>query len=404
MKKHLMAASILAAAGLAQAHAGALDSGKLSVSGFGTLGVAQSDADDVQFARYNQAVGVKDSPRIGLDSNLGLQATYQFNDMFSATAQVLTRKNTSPQFTTDLTWAFIKARINDELSVRVGRVVLPAFTISDYQNVGYANTMMRPPIEMYGQEPIENMDGVDASWQRAFGNVNVTAQAFAGVSSGKLFVPTGGGLTAKYRAPAFGFATSAEYGPFTARFGHLRAKLDSDEIVPVNTLTQVLSFNGFTQLARDIALEKKRINFTSVGLNMDWNSIVLQTEYAQRRAQEPVYAYDSNSWYVMGGYRFGKVLPYAAHASLKGQAPTVQVPAALSMAPHLAAAVNNLLLSPEQSTNLIGVRWDFAQSLALKVQVDRVSPKRKSGVLIFPPAAGRRDSLTVVAAGLDFVF
>jgi hypothetical protein len=68
---------------------------------------------------------------------------------------VLTRKNTSPTFTTDLTWAFLKARINDEVSVRVGRVVVPTFLISDYQNVGYANTMMRPPIEMYGQAPIE---------------------------------------------------------------------------------------------------------------------------------------------------------------------------------------------------------------------------------------------------------
>ncbi|SFU98828.1 porin [Pseudoduganella namucuonensis] len=404
MKKHLMAASILAALGLAQAHAGALDSGNLSIGGFGTLGVAQSDADDVQFARYNQAVGVKDSPRIGLDSNLGLQATYKFNDMFSATAQVLTRKNTSPQFTTDLTWAFVKAKLSDELSVRVGRMVLPAFTISDYQNVGYANTMMRPPIEMYGQEPIENLDGADANWQHAFGDTNVTVQGFVGVSSGKLFLPTGGGLTAKYRAPAYGFAASAEHGPFTVRLGHLRAKLDSDEVVPVNSLVNVLTQSGFAQLGRDIALEEKHINFTSLGLNMDWNNVVLQTEYAQRRAQEPVYASDSDSWYVMAGYRFGKVLPYAAHAALDGKGSIVRVPAALARAPQLAAAVDNLLLGARQSTKLIGVRWDFAQSLALKVQVDRVNPKRKSGSLIFPPAAGRRDSLTVVAAGVDFVF
>jgi hypothetical protein len=50
------------------------------------------------------------------------------------------------------------------------------------------------------------------------------------------------------------------------------------------------------------------------------------------------------------------------------------------------------------------VRWDFAKSIALKVQVDRVKPKVKSGQLIFTPAAGQKDSVTVVAAGLDFVF
>jgi opacity protein-like surface antigen len=151
MKKQLLVAAVLAATAAMQAQAGVMDDGNLSISGFGTLGVAKSNSEQAQFARYNQAEGVADKARIGLDTNLGLQATYKFNDWLSGTAQVLTRKNTSPTFTTDLTWAFLKARVNDETSVRVGRIVPAIFLISDYQNVGYANTMMRPPIEMYGQ-------------------------------------------------------------------------------------------------------------------------------------------------------------------------------------------------------------------------------------------------------------
>src|SRR5476649_1539481 len=125
MKKRLLVTMILAAMGVAQAQAGTMDDGNLSISGFGTLGVAKSNTDEAQFARYNQAEGVSDKARIGLDSNLGLQASYKINDWLSGTAQILTRKNTSPTFTTDLTWAFLKARVNDEVSVRVGRVVLP---------------------------------------------------------------------------------------------------------------------------------------------------------------------------------------------------------------------------------------------------------------------------------------
>src|SRR5471030_441248 len=193
MKKQLLVAAVLAATAAMQAQAGTLGDDNLTISGFGTLGVAKSNTDQAQFARYNQAEGVSDKAKIGLDTNLGLQATYKINDWLSGTAQILTRKNTSPTFTTDLTWAFLKARVNDEVSVRVGRVVLPTFLISDYQNVGYANTMMRPPIEMYGQAPIENVDGADVNFQRAFGDFNFTTQAFAGVSRGKLFVPTGAG-------------------------------------------------------------------------------------------------------------------------------------------------------------------------------------------------------------------
>lgn len=404
MKKHLLAASILAALGLS-AQAGTLGDGNLSISGFGTLAAAKSDTDTAQFARYNQAVGVKDGVRIGLDSNLGLQATYQMNDWLSGTAQVLTRKNTSTSFTTDLTWGFVKARINDEVSVRVGRVVMPAFLISDYQNVGYANTMMRPPIELYGQAPLENVDGADINYQHAFGDNNLTVQAFAGTSRGKLFVASAGGSVAQYRAPLAGASVSLERGPLTVRFGHARADMHSSDLQPINQLTATLKSVGFAQLADDITLTTgKKMTFTSVGATLDWNNVLVQSEYAQRRAKEAVYIPQTNAWYVMGGYRFGKVMPYYAHAASKGAGSTVNVPASLAKVPPLNAAVTNLLTAAEQSSDLVGVRWDFAKSIALKVQVDRVKPKVKSGALIFAPAAGQKDSVTVVAAGVDFVF
>jgi predicted porin len=405
MKKQLIVAAVLAATAAARAQAGIMDDGDLSISGFGTLGVAKSNSEQAQFARYNQAEGVADKARIGLDTNLGLQATYKFNDWLSGTAQVLTRKNTSPTFTTDLTWAFLKARINDETSVRVGRVVMPIFLISDYQNVGYANTMMRPPVEMYAQAPIENVDGADINFQRAFGDFNFTTQAFVGVSRGKLFIPTGGGSVATYRAPAAGISVSGEYGPFVVRLAHARADLKSNDITPINSLTTTLKAVGFTQLASDISLiDGKKIAFTSIGATMDWNNIVVQTEYAQRRAKEAVYIPDTNAWYAMAGYRIGKFLPYYSHASYSDAGHSITLPGAFPKAGVLAATVNNVLASAEQTSDLIGVRWDFAKSVALKVQVDRIKPGAKSGALIFAPAAGVKSNVTVVAAGLDFVF
>lgn len=405
MKKQLLVAAVLAATAAMQAQAGVMDDGNLSISGFGTVGVAKSNTDDVKFARYNQADGVGDSARIGLDTNLGLQATYKINDWLSGTAQVLTRKATEHSFTTDLTWAFLKARINDEVSVRVGRVVVPTFLISDYQNVGYANTMMRPPIEMYSQNPIENSDGADINYQHAFGELNFTAQAFAGVSRGKLFVSSGAGSTATYRAPAAGLSVSGEYGPFLLRFAHARADMHINDLQPINGLTTTLNSVGFKQLASDLTFTTgKKIAFTSIGGTMDWNNIVAQAEYAQRRAKEAVYLPDTNSWYTMVGYRIGKVLPYYAHASAKGAGSSVTTPAALARVPALNTAVTGLLASAEQTSDIVGVRWDFAKSVALKVQVDRVKPKAKSGLLINVPAAGYNKDVTVVAAGLDFVF
>lgn len=406
MKKQLLAAAILAAMATMQAQAGALDDGNLSISGFGTVGVAQSNSDTAQFVRYNQSEGVADSPRIGLDTNLGLQATYKMNDWLSGTVQVLTRRGPQGNFGTDLTWGFLKAKINDEVSVRVGRVVVPTFLISDYQNVGYANTMMRPPIELYAQNPIENSDGADINFQRAFGDLNFTAQAFVGVSRGKLFVSSGSGSVATYRAPAAGISVSGEYGPFVVRAAHARADMEIDDIASLNTLSSTLTAVGFGKLASDLNFKDgKKIAFTSVGMTMDWNNIVLQTEYAQRRAKEPVYLADTNSWYAMAGYRVGKFVPYYAHSTVKGAGSSVSVPAAFAAAPAaLRGAVSSLTGAQEQTTDLVGLRWDFAKSLALKVQVDRVKPQAKSGYLIHAPAAGTTKAINVVAVGVDFVF
>jgi hypothetical protein len=390
---------------LSHAQAAIVDDGKLSISGFGTLGVAKSDTDKAQFVRYNQAEGVADGWRLGLDTNLGLQSTYQFTDQLSATAQVLTRKNTSPTFTTDLTWAFVKYHATDEVNVRVGRVQLPTFLISDYQNVGYANTMMRPPVELYAQVPLESIDGADINWQHAFGDTNVTVQGVAGTSSGKLFLPTTASV-ATYRAPAMGVSISAEYGPFTVRYAHLQTKLHSDDIVPINTLTATLSAAGFKQLAADFGVsgDGKKMKFDAVGATMDWHNIVLQGEYGARRAIDPVYIPQTDAWYLMGAYRVGKFLPYYAHASVRGKGTTVTLPAGFPGSGVLSATVRSLLQPAEQDTDLVGVRWNFANSAALKFQVDRVKPRTKTGTLIYGPATGLKDAVTVVGASVDFVF
>ena len=376
----------------------------VTVSGFGTLGMARSDSDKAQFVRYNQAEGVAETAKVGLDSNLGLQAAYKFSDMVSLTGQVLTRKNTSTSFTTDLTWAFVKVKVNDELNVRVGRVGLPTFLISDYQNVGYANTLMRPPIEMYGQAPIETGDGVDVNYQHAFDSWNFTAQGMSGVSRGKLFLPSTA-TVATYRAPVLGLALAAEAGPVTLRFSHLQAKMTSNDITPINGLVATLKSAGFGALGDDITLVTgKKITFTALGLTADWHNIVVQGEYGQRRAKDHVYIPDTDSWYAMAGYRIRSVLPYYSHADFKGAGSSVTLPANFPAAGALSTAVRGVLAASAQSSDTLGVRWDFAPSVALKVQADRVRPKAKTGALIFGPAAGLSDTVTVVGATLDFVF
>jgi len=389
----------------------------VKVSGFGTGALTWADTGRAEFARPNQASGSARKVRTGIDSNLGLQADMPVNSWLSLTAQGLVRRDAEDSYGAELSWAFAKARISDEVSVRVGRVGVPIFMISDYRNVGYANTMLRPPAEVYSQVPFNSVDGLDVTWQHAFGDTSVTSQlAYGNVKS-----PLIGGIHAKGKQIA-ALNVSAEHGPFTVRAGHATAKITIDDSASLNTLAAGLRaagagyrFAALPALANEIAADGKRASFSSLGLAMDWNDIVVQTEFAKRKTK--TYINDTTSWYVMGGYRIGRFLPYVSHASLKVDSAIVNtVPAACPAGypaactptlQQLGAGVRRLpnvgVGQGEQTTNTLGFRWDVASSIALKAQIDRVTPKHGNG-LFLNPQPGFGDTVTVGAVALDFVF
>ena len=413
MKKSIIAT--LLALPLVVPTAYAQDTSGVRISGFGTGALTFTNSDKAEFGRPNQASGAKKDVTTGVDSNLGLQADYTVNSWLSVTGQGLVRKDAEDDFGAELSWAFAKAKINDELSVRVGRIGLPVFMISDYRNVGYANTFLRPPVELYSQVPFNSIDGADVTWQHGFGNTTVTAQLAYGHNKTQL----AGGNNISGNVSALNLV--AEHGPLTLRLGRADGKMTVHS-ASLNTLLTGLRnagtgyhFAQLNQLAGDLDVNKKKASFTSAGLGLDWNNIVVQTEYAKRKTDS--YVNDTSAWYAMAGYRFGKVLPFYIHSELKiDGSPTNTVPTSCpagypaACTPTMAAlsgGVNTLKGSGigqgEQTTDSIGVRWDFYRSVALKAQIDRVRPQNGTG-LFLAPQAGFKGPVTVGAVALDFVF
>jgi hypothetical protein len=415
MKKRIIASML--ALPLAVSSAYAQDTSPVRISGFGTGALTWTDNDQAQFSRPNQARGAKKSPITGVDSNLGLQADYAINDWLSVTGQGLVRKDAEDDYGADLTWAFVKAKLSSDVSVRVGRVGLPVFMISDYRNVGYANTFLRPPVELYSQVPFNSLDGADVTWQHSFGDTTYTAQLAAGNTKSQL----AGNFSAEGRSMV-ALNLAAEHGPLTLRFGHAQGKLTIDNATSLNTLLAGLRAAGsgyrfaqLNQLADNLQLNRKKATFTSAGLGLDWNDIVVQTEYAKRKTHS--YVNDTTAWYAMAGYRFGKLLPYYIHSSLKIDSyPANTIPAAcpagypVACTPTLAVLSggvdtlrNSGIGQGEQRTDSIGLRWDFYRSVDLKVQFDRVRPQNGNG-LFLNPQPGFHGPVTVGSVAVDFVF
>jgi hypothetical protein len=387
------------------------------ISGFGTGALTWTNTDKAEFARPNQASGADKDVTTGVDSNFGVQADYAVNSWLSVTGQGLVRKDAQDDFGAELAWAFAKAKVSDDVAIRVGRMGVPAFMISDYRNVGYANTMLRPPAEVYSQMLFNTVDGADVIWQHSYGDTTYTAQFAVGKS--KVDIAGGPSLEGR-RMTALNLV--AEHGPLTVRFGRVDGRLTLNGSTSLATLLNTLNtvaagykFPQAAQLAKDIDVRDKKASFTSLGATLDWNNIVVQSEYAKRKTDS--YINDTTSWYVMGGYRIGKFLPYYSHAKLaidgnvhNGMPAACPAGYPAACTPTLAAlngVVANLrytgVSQGEQQTDTVGLRWDFRSSVALKVQFDRVRPNKAAGLLI-NAQPGFKGPVTVGAVALDFVF
>lgn len=376
----------------------AADGPTVTISGFGTAALTATDTDDAEYIRPNQAAGVGKSARTGVDSNFGIQAVVKVNDWLSFTGQGLARKYARDHYGAELAWAFAKFKVSDEISVRVGRIGIPVYMISDFRNVGYANTMLRPPAEVYRQVTADSFDGADVVYQGSFGETTVTAQFGIGNTN----TPTPGDAKVKFK-PATALHVVAEHGPFTVRFGRADAKFSVENNTAINGLLATLNRVGLSRVANDLDVTDVEGSFTSLGFTMDYKNFLVQSEYAVRKTDTRV-VHDTTSYYAMLGYRFGKITPYYYYGNIKQDdgrtyagLPTTGPLAAVT------AGVNGVVKAPLQSTNAIGVRWDFYKSAALKVQIDHIKPRDGAGTFI-NPKPGFKGPVNVYAAGIDFVF
>ena len=397
--KSLMASALLGAFALA-GQAQAQDSLPITVSGFGTGALTRTDTDGAEFTRLNQVSGAGKDWRTGVDSNLGLQVTAKWSDTISFTAQGLVRKyGRNDDYQAELAWAFAKVKLNEDFSLRVGRIGMPVYFISDVRNVGYANTMLRPPTEMYRQVTFDSADGGDITYQHSFGDNTVTAQFAAGNAK----VRSSDGYKVDFK-PTMAVQLLLERGPFTYRLGHTRTEFTVGDNPLLDSLSNTLGALRLTNVLAQIPYKDVKGHFNSAGISMDYNNIVGLAEYAKRKTDSRL-VQDTTSWYAMLGYRFGKVLPYYVHGDVKQDSirsypglPTTGPLAAVT------AGVTNLSRAGLQTTDGIGVRWDFYKSAALKVQMDRINTRDGNGYFTKAKPGFAGSTVNVYAAAIDFVF
>ncbi len=388
---------------------GADDSSILSLGGFGTLGVVHSSEHQADFTtsffQPNGAGHTRDWSA-SVDSLIAAQVTANFTPQLSAVLQIISQQNYDNTYWPHIEWADVKYAITPDLSVRVGRIVLPSFLISEERHVRYANIWLRPPVEVYGLNPVTNNDGVDAGYRLQIGDVTQTLVAAFG--SSKLSIPTSGSVEAKRN---WLVADTIEYGATTLHIAYEETRLTVEFLGALFDAFRQFGPQG-TALADKYDLQQKRVTFFDIGGMYDPGDWFAAGEWGTTNLHSVLGR--NTGWYVSSGYRLRKFTPYLIYGVAKtdnlsdpGLTLSSVPPALAGAAAGLNSALDSVLSTKRvQSTMSAGMRWDFTRNADLKLQFDqtRIGSGSTGELINVQPGFKLGSRFNLLSVTFDFVF
>ncbi|TLX55212.1 hypothetical protein DN826_10445 [Stutzerimonas nosocomialis] len=297
----------LAAACLAASPAFALEQGDYRFNGFGTVGFTHLGGED-----DGRSFGVQgqttDSWRGDQLSKFGAQLQYSLTDTVGATVQ-LTAKPLQDEWKANLEWAYLSWQTNDRLMLRGGRLRSPVYMYSESLDVGYSYPWLRLPDEVYSQVQVTNYEGVDAVYTLPMSFGSATVQVAAGQAKNRDYFAYDELFDIDY-GHLFGASVSLATTDFgTFRIGYVEADLSIDVNGTVNV------GGGKMASMSLLSLDKEKGKFTSIGYQYDNGTWVSNNEWTSRVIENDGSA-SVDSFYLMGGHRFGDFLPHVTYAQL----------------------------------------------------------------------------------------
>jgi hypothetical protein len=357
----MVQAALAAFAGSAHAE----DGNKIfSVSGFGTFGLAHSSSkqgDYVGDVFTREGAGYSSAWSSNVDTKGAVQVDGKFTDKLSAVVQVIAKPRADNSYSPRIEWANVRYAFTPDLSVRVGRTVLPTFQTSETRLVGFSNPWIRPQIETYRLISLTNADGIDVSYRHSFGAVKNTVQAWTGVTKVDIVLSNNTVSSGLKGQHIRGFSDTVEYGSLTARISATNVDY------------------------KFVGLSPKLFKVINLAAAYDPGAWFVQGQVS--RFDAGTFLRAETAWDITGGYRWNNFTPYAGYSSNKPNDNQV-----------------GLTLRAQSSTT-VGLRWDFRKNMDLKVQFDRVSLQSGSNGFfanVKPGLAGKSVNLASVA--VDFIF
>ena len=365
MKKSTLAKAVIASLWLLQGAAQA----DINVSGFASVnagkvlkgsGFEHYDVPTTFLADYPIVSAYDDEWSLDPESLFGIQITADLDDGLTAIAQIIGRgaNDYDPEFE----WAYISYELNDNWTFQAGKKRLPLFYYSDFYDVGYAYVWMRAPADNYTWQ-IFNYSGLNALYTTDVGDWSVIANVYAGKEDDKenkllgdfFFRET----TREIWKDIVGGVVNISKDWLEMRFTHMQYTNER--------------YIGGERTLWD-GNDSRDGKFYGAAFNVDFDDWFILTELNRLDLE-----YDGNldTNMVTFGYRINTLTPFFSYSSMSQDGDGIED-------------------GEDHNTTSIGLRWDFHNSAAFKVQFDKV----KDNSFDFA-VAGDSEALTL---GIDLVF
>lgn len=396
-----------------------------NLSGFGTLGVIdQKGGGGLRFLRNSTQLGASSKLSALSDSRLGLQLDWRSGSQWEGGIQgVLLNRPAGAPASESIEWAYLGYRLWPDMRMRIGRTSPDLFLFSDSRNVGFALPWARPPVDFYGNVPLAAIDGIDIDQRWFAGDSTWRARATAGSVASSVTDTDGARLKFKGK-DVVALSLTREEGGLLMKATFLRSRLRVSTVAGAAQLEQgldELSALPVPGLADSLGLLGSTLwdggPATYFGLATIYETGPWTFVAEGSQVNVPRSPLSARRGYVSAGYRVGAVTYYGIASRVKPTKGAATEPAlvdaltpfigpegarqAQTIAGYAAAAGNNFRF--DQATVGVGLRWDFAQNAALKLQVDRFDVKR-NGSAGWRYSDGRAAKGTLVSVLVDFAW
>lgn len=341
---------------------------EINFSGFATMAGGLTFDDDENLYDYDDIFSLSSN------SHFGLQASTSINDQWGATAQIISRGNDA--WDTKFSWAYISYDATDEWRLLFGRQRVPFYMYSDFIDVSYAYHWITGPEAVYSIG-FDDFDGVGSIYTSTIGDFDSTFHVAFGRNTDALNI-AGEEREGSDIANLFSTALTLNDDWLTLRLGYSRA----DVTIPVADFQPLLDnwiAAGFPAVADGIELNDDEWVFIDFAFIIDYENFLIVGEITDLDEDDTTVLNPSKSYYLSLGYRVNDVLWHFTHSATEGSAGTgvlsevpVGVDPGLDFLTALTAATfasNDL----DVEANTIGLRWEFAEAMALKAEFTKYS-------------------------------